>query len=240
MGHSRQQYEDRIRARIGDLGLIQHIEETQIPLGLEDALLRFSKDKPRVTSQKLSGDGTTQLFDLTVDADWALSWSRVLEIEHPTGDVPRTIVDSHGYEVDDETDLLTLTLAPVTGVDNIRVKFTATYPFPDDTTTTDLIADVYFNAIAAKAASTILRAKAAEYARRQSTSVAGDLFRFDPADLFEGANALSKVYTDTVLGRPEGEGVKAQVAMAVSDVDVFPASLFHRRTDYIEDEALGG
>ena len=240
MGHSRQQYEDRIRARIGDLGLIQHIAETQIPLGLEDALLRFSKDKPRVVSQLFSGDGANQLFDLTLDSAWELSWSRIIEVEHPTGSIPRVIVDSHGYEVDEETNLLTMILAPVTGVDNLKIKFTSTYPFPDDTKTTDLIADVYFNAIAAKAASTILRAKAAEYARRQSTSVAGDLFRYEPADLFEGANALSKVYTDTVLGRPEGEGVKGQVAMAVSDVDVFPASLFHRRTDYIEDEALGG
>jgi len=163
-----------------------------------------------------------------------------LEIEHPTGNIPRTIVDSHDYEVDDEIDELTMIVTPVTGVNNIKIKFTALYPFPDDTATKDLIADVYFNAIAALAASSILRAKGAEYARRQSTSVAGDLFRYDPDSLFQGATSLAKVYTDTVLGRPEGEGVKGQVALAVSDVDVFPASLFHRRTDYIEDEALGG
>ncbi len=241
MGHTRSQYEDRIRARLGDLGLLQHIEETQIPLGLEDAILVFQKDRPRkATDSTFDGDGTIQTFDLTLVADWVPGWSRITTVEHPTGVIPRTVVDSHDYEVDEEEDDLIFHVAPVAGTNNIKITFTAAWPFPDDTAATDLIPDVYFQAVTAKAAGTILRAKAHEFARQESTSVAGDLFRRDAGPLYQGANELDKVYTDTVLGRPAGEDTKSQVAIAVSDVDVFPASLFHRRDTYIAEEALGG
>lgn len=240
MGHTRQQYEDRIRNRLGDLGLIQHIPETSFPLAIEEALLVFSKDKPRKIRGTFSGDGTTRTFDLTTLAGWATEWSRVDKIEHPLGEIPPSLVDSHDYDVVDETGELLLHDAPATGTNNVRVTFLGVYPFPDDTSDTDLVPDVYFPAVVAKAAAHALRSKAHEYARQQSTSVAGDLFRREPEPLYEGARGLDKIYADTVLGRPStGDDARPQVAMAVSDVDVFPGSLFHRRSQYIGEEGLG-
>lgn len=245
MTWSRSQYEDRIRARMGDLGILQHIAETQIPLALERAIATFTKDRPAIATNSFSGDGSIQLFDLTVGGandTWLPGWSRIVSIEHPTGNIPRTFVDSHDYEVDYEEDDLIFFAAPTIGTDNIKVKYTGAWGFPDDDPSDDTapIPEVYAQAIADLAAATIARAKATEFARQQSTSVAGDLFQRDAEPLFSAASAWEKAYKDTVLGRPTDEETKSQVYMTTADVDVFPASLFHRRAEYISEEALGG
>ena len=243
MTWSRQQYEDRIRAHLGDLDVIQHVGETRIPLALETALATFTKDKPRVAAGTLDGDGTAQTFDLPtlLAADgWVDGWSTVLSIEYPTGNLPKTYVDYNATAIEDGT--LYFADTPAAGTNNIRIRFNAAWAFPDDDPSDDtsLIPEVYAHAIAAKAAAQITRGIANEYAREQSNSVAGNLFTRDPSGLFEAARELEKQYKDTVLGRPTESGSATQVAMATLDVDVFPASVFHRREEYIDEEAYGG
>ncbi len=244
MTWSRQQYEDRIRDRLGDLDILQHIAETRIPLALESALSTFTKDRPRQASQLFSGTGTDQTFDLTTSADWVDGWSRVISVEHPTGNIPRTQIDSHDYftEAEGATADLIFHTPPAGGTDNIKVTFRAAWDYPDDTPSDDTnpIPEIYSQAVANLASAYVARGKANEFARQQSTSVAGDLFQRDATPLYEAAAGLETAYKDTVLGRPESEDTASQLAMAVSDVDVFPASVFHRREDYISDEALGG
>ena len=239
MTWNRQQYEDRIRDRLGDLGILQHISETSIPLSLEAALATFTKDRPREHRQTFSGDGANQTFDLGGDDAWAAGWSRVDSVEHPTGNIPKTLLNSHDWSTD-LNDLLIIS-APATGAGNIIVRHSALWDFPDDDASDDTnpIPEVYTQAIADLAASRISRGKATEYARQQSTSVAGDLFVRDPAPLFQAAADWRKEYESTVIGRPDTEDGATQVAMAVETVDVFPASIFHRQADYISDEALG-
>lgn len=239
MTWSRTQYEDRIRARLGDLGLIQHISEDRIPLALEQALATFTKDRPAELTGTFSGDGTTQTFDLATLTGWQAGWSTVLSVEHPTGSIPRRFVDSHDYDVIDDT--IEFEDAPETGASNVRVRFAGAWAFPDDDPTNDdpAIPEVYAQAVADLAAAVIAKGKAVEFARQQSTSVAGDLFQRDAAPLFEAARTWEKAYTDTVLGRPAGEDTANQAHIAVVDVDVFPASIFHRRQDYINEEAFG-
>lgn len=238
MTWSRQQYEDRIRDRLGDLGILQHIADVQIPLALESAIGTFTKDRPRIASQSFSGDGVIQTFDLTTDGDWQNAWSRIESIEHPTGDIPKTFLDSHGWEESDGE--LRITDAPATGSDNVVVRFLALWAFPDDNPGAEPnpIPEVYAHAVADLAAGKVARGKANEFARQKSTSVAGDLFQRDAEALFTAAADFTKAYEATVLGRPAGEDSSPQVALDVMDVDVFPASLFHRRSDYIRDEAL--
>jgi hypothetical protein len=238
MTWSRQQYEDRIRDRLGDLGILQHLEETAIPLALEAAIATFSKDRPAALTGTLSGDGTTQAFDLTTFTGWQPGWSRITSIEHPTGNIPRTTLDSQDYHVEDDENTLELEEPPADGTDNIKVRFTGIWAFPDDDPTDDdpAIPEVYAHAIADLAASRTIRGKAVEFARQQSTSVAGDLFQRDAGPLFQAADALKTNYEQTVLGRPADENTASPVAMAVADVDVFPASVFHRREDYIREE----
>ena len=231
MTWSRQQYEDRMRDRLGDLGILQHLAETSIPLALERAIATFTKDRPRIA---------IQTFDLTSDPDWQNAWSRIESIEHPTGDIPKTFLDSHGWEESDGE--LRITAAPANGTDNVSVRFLALWAFPDDDpeAATDPIPEVYAHAIADLGAAGMARSKGAEFARQQSTSVAGDLFQRDAEPLFAAAADLTKSYEATVLGRPAGDDASPQVVLDQSDVDVFPASLFHRRSDYIRDESLSG
>lgn len=240
MTWSRQQYEDRIRDRLGDLGVLQHISETQIPLALERAVATFTKDRPRVATQLFDGDGANQTFDLTVDPDWQDGWSRIKSIEHPTGIIPKAFLDSHGWEESDGE--LRITTPPATGTDNVAVRFNALWAFPDDDPGAEPnpIPEVYAHAVADLSAAHVARGKAVEFARQQSTSVAGDLFQRDAEPLFSAASAWTKSYEATVLGRPAGDETSPQVVLDQSDVDVFPASLFHRRSDYISDEALSG
>jgi hypothetical protein len=244
VGHSRQQYEDRIRARLGDLGVVQHIADPTIPLALETALATFAKDHPRARRQTYSGDGTTRLFDLLAGTStYQPGWSRITAVEHPTGTIPPELVEPSDYytEEDDGTATLILHEAPATGTNNIRVTYLAPWPFPTDDPDDDPISDIYWPAICSLAAAELARGKAVEFARQASTSVAGDLFQRDATSLFEAATQLRKAYEATVLGRPTEEGGTAtQVHMAVTDVDVFPNSLYHRREDYIAEEAAGG
>ncbi len=240
MTWSRQQYEDRMRDRLGDLGILQHIAETSIPLALERAIATFTKDRPRIAIQSFDGDGTNQTFDLLSDPDSQNAWSRIESIEHPTGDIPKTFLDSHGWEESEGE--LRITAAPATGTDNVVVRFLALWAFPDDDPDAEPnpIPEVYAHAIADLGAAGMARSKGAEYARQVSTSVAGDLFQRDPEPLFSAAADLTKSYEATVLGRPAGDDASPQVVLDQSDVDVFPASLFHRRSDYIRDESLSG
>lgn len=239
MAWNRTQYEDRIRERLGDLGLLQHIGEETLPFALERALATFTKDRPAEQSTELAGDGTARAFDLTAGgtSTWEPGWSRVLSVEHPTGNIPRTYIDSHHYNVVDDT---IETDTALNGT--IRVRHTALWAFPDDDATDDdpAIPEVYAQAIADLAAAHVAKGKAVEFARQQSTSVAGDLFQRDAAPLFDAARTWEKAYTDTVIGRPTDEDTASQVAGATIDVDVFPASIFHRRADYIAEEDYGG
>lgn len=239
MTWSRSQYEDRIRDRLGDLGIIQHIDDTSIPLSLERALSTFAKDKPRTATHLLSGDGTTHEFDLTAGAtaaaDWQDGWSHILSIEHPTGNVPRTYLDrGHEWELEDGT--LIFYTAPDTGTNNIRLRHTALWDFPDDDPSDDPnpIPEFYAQSIADLAAANLIRGKAIEFARQASTSVAGDLFQRDPSPLFQAAAELKGEYEETVLGRADEEARGSQIGMATSDIAVFPNSLFHQRADLDE------
>lgn len=242
---SRQQYEDRMRDHLGDLGIIQHIPETSIPLALERALATFTKDRPRTAAHLLSGDGSTQSFNLltgpTAAPDWQDGWSRIQTIEHPTGDIPKTYLD-RGHDWNLEDGVLEFTDAPATGTNNIKIRHTALWDFPDDDPSDDVnpIPEIYAHAIAALAASNLIRGKAVEFARQASTSVAGDLFQRDPEPLFTAAKELKSEYEDTVLGRSGDETTPSQLGYAVADVDVFPAALLHTRAEIIAEETLGG
>lgn len=238
MTWSRQQYEDAVRNHCGDLGILQHLEDSRIPLALRRALATFSKDKPRIAAATFSGDNTTRTFDLTGEADWQPGWSRVESVEHPTGEIPKRHVDSHYWHHDDDTDTISFNDAPAVGTNNIRIRYTATWPLPDDAPADDAppLHEVFSEAIAELTASLVIRGVAIEYARQQSQSVQGNLYQRDPASLFSAATDLKKSYEQTVLGRPANETTASAIAMDVVDVDVFPDALLHTRDEVIEEE----
>lgn len=238
MTWSRQQYEDRIRSRAGDLGIEQHLLDETMPAALEAALATFSKDRPRIATDTFSGDNTTRTFDLTAAADWTAGWSTVRSVEHPTGEIPKQYVDSHKWTHDEETDELLIHDAPAAGTDNIKIRYTALWAYPDDDPSDDPnpIPEIYAQAVASLAASKVIHGEAVKYARQHSQSVAGDLYVRDPAPLFQAASELKNAYEETVLGRPTGGTTASPIAMTTIDVDVFPDALLHTRDEIIDEE----
>lgn len=232
MGWTKRQYEDRIRARLADLGVIQMVATLAVPFALEEALAVFIRDYPRVTSRTISGNGTTYTFDLTAvaGAPWLEGVSRLVDVEYPAGRRTREYVDAR--HIDERDGVVTLTDdTPLTG-ESVVIRFTTSWPNPTDDPDDDLIPEPFRIAVASKAAAILARTRALELARRRSTSVAGELIDHDPGPLFTAAAELESAYSRIVNGPTSsgGGGSSSRLAMVVGDVQpVFPRSLFHQR-----------
>lgn len=230
MGRSRQQYEDRIRSRLGDFGVLQHVTEAQIPLALEDAINQLSIDRPREAVQTFPGDDTAYTFDLTADTTapaWQPGWSRILELEYPAGERDRRLLDLTEARVDD-AGILTLRLTtPATG-ENLAIRYTTIWTAPADDPADDPIPDIYFNPVCSLAGSRLARWKGTEFARQQSVAVAGTVVPRNASDLFAAADGLARAYTDIVLGRPDDAGNNPPAMITISP-ETFPDTLFHQR-----------
>lgn len=234
MGASRQQYEDRIRSRLGDFGVLQLISEEQLPLALEEAIMTFSNDRPRRAAQTFAGNGAAFAFNLAADVaapPFVGSWSRIVELEYPAGGRQRSTLSLADARLEDNGTTLTLVaVTPATG-QNLVVRYTTMWPYPTDTPADDAIPTPYFNAVASLAGSKLARWKGVEHARQASVKVATQIVQRDPAQLFSAADGLAKSYTDIVLGRADGAGGDAGVpnapALAVTTINHSPDTLFH-------------
>jgi len=228
MGKTIGLWRDRARAYLGDLGHQQRIVLSDLELGLQAAFAELSRDRPREVAETFPGNGTA--FDFSLTANFIPEFSRVLEVEYPTGERRPTLLDSQAYMVLRGSGTLRLLDAtPATG-SNVKVTYTTVWPLPTDLDTVDLTPAPWFDAVAALAAAEAARHKAAELARRQTKQVAGVEIR-DPAtdDMFRLAAELRNVYRRVVLGSDTGTGAAAsyQPALALSDTDISLTSLFH-------------
>ncbi len=233
MGHTKGQWDDRMRGWLGDLGVYELIDGTAMPGHLEAAIAEYSNDFPRRISELFTGDGVAFDFDLTGTAKDAFvdRWSSVIEVEYPVGDRNRTLLELRDIEVLEGTDTVRLIrTTPAAATDNLKITYTVVWGHPTDTPGDDLISDLHFPAVAALAASHTARGKASEMARRSSSSVAGELFTHDPTPLFTAAKELRDYYRAVVLGQEPDEngGGGSEPALLVERIDVFPGALFHR------------
>lgn len=237
MGRTLAQYDDRIRNRLGDLGVAQHFRGEATTLALEAALGTFSNDHPREITQTIAGDSATYNLDLDDGAaagqEFISGWSRITAVEYPAGErQPEYLEETYDWlEVHDAgTNYLRLiNTTPATG-ENVKVTYTAPWPYPTDTATDDPLPTVYADAVAALAASQMAYAKGTKLAAQQSTSVVGQINANNPEALFTAAAGLRKAYETTVLGRPASAGAAPQIGYAVTEVDVFPDAIFHGRS----------
>ena len=232
MGHTQQQWEDRVRAWLGDLGVYQLIDPTQIPFAVQAAFTEFSTDHPREFIDTLTGDGSAYDFTLNDAGDaqdaWIPGWSRLVEVEYPAGERNREIPELRRFEVLRGTSTFRMILDTPSATQTAKITYTTLWPAPSDTAADDEVAGVYFDAVAALAASKVAMAKAVEMARRKSSSVAGELFRAEPESLFGAAKQLAGEYRNVVLGQGPDGGTADDLGYAVERVDVLPEALFHR------------
>ncbi len=228
MGRTIDVWLDRARAHLGDLGHQQRIDLHDLELGLQAALAEMARDKPREVSESLPGNGTA--FDFTLAATFIVGFSEVVEVEYPAGERQPVIVDSQSYTVLRGTQTLRLYDHTPAASEMVKVTYTATWPYPTATASDDKIPDLFFDAVAALAASEAARAKAAELSRRQSKQVAGVELR-NPAtdDMFRLAAELRNVYRKVVLGVESRAGDQPSYApaLSISDTDVSVDSIFH-------------
>jgi len=236
MGRTLNQYDDRIRARLGDLGVLQHFQNAATSLALEAAINQFSNDHPREVTQTLTGDGSTYDFDLDTDADagdeYINGWSRISLVEYPAGERDPEYLDEYygwRYIYTSGTNYLRLVEDTPSSAETVQVTYTAPWPYPTDTAADDKIPAIFADAVSALAASILATSKATELAAQQSTSVLGQLSPTNPEPLYSAASALRKAYETTVLGRPDDAGAPPQIGYAESEIDVFPNAIFHGR-----------
>jgi hypothetical protein len=232
MGHTRQQWEQQIRAHLGDHGVIQQIPHTRLPTAMAQGFAIVSGDRPYEVSQTFAGDGSTYDFTLT---SWEDRWSRIIRVEYPTGNREPSIIEGRRYEVLRGTATFRMLAdTPATG-ESVKVTYAARWPLPDDTAGTDKIPTPWFEAAAGLIASVLIKSVAVEWARQSSSHVAGTFTERDPGPLFSAAKELRGLYNEVVLGIPEGtsddgEERRSEIAYRVADQDVFPRALFRRRT----------
>lgn len=232
MGHTRQQYEDRIRQRLGDFGIRQTVVEASIPLVLEDAFARLSSDRPRRSAQTFPGDGVAFEFDLTADAladSFVVAWSRVTSVEYPAGSRIPEYLDAFSQWTEADGTVRLLEATPSVG-QTVVIRYVSPWPYPTDDPADDPLPDLWFQAVCSLAAGRAARAQAVEFARKQSNSIAGTTYQQDPSPLFEAARELEAVYSSTITGALPGDSdAGSVVAMAVQTMDVFGDTvLFHR------------
>ena len=236
MPQLRQQYEDRIRSRLGDLGVLQRLGDAPIELALEAAVDQYGNDNPRKREETFAGNGT--LFDFGINTagatidDFIRDWSRIVTVEFPTGTRIPDYIETRRTVVLFPADVATFRMlvdTPATG-QSVALTYTVRWPYPTDTVADDKIIDVHFAPVAALAASKMAGNKAAEFARQQSSQLDGDLFRHETEPLWRAKSILEAEYREIVLGvpPPDVEGTGSEPALITERVDVFPTAIFHR------------
>lgn len=108
----------------------QLLTATQVNQAIDAAVREYSQDRPRMAYGLASGDGAA--YDFRLPRFWVWGLSFLDEIEHPTGDQIRTLVDQNEWEIYESA----LGLQPVrkirfrestpnSGTDNIQFKYSA-------------------------------------------------------------------------------------------------------------------
>lgn len=153
MGQTLATYDARVRARLGN------IDSTAIPDGdldkyVEDAVRRFSRDRPRILTADYAGDGVTT--DFALPAGWLDDFSFVAAIESPQGQKPAAMLDDAEislYPDRSTPQFIRLASTIPSAGQTARIYFATSWPIPDAVAGTDQISAVDFEAVVALAAS---------------------------------------------------------------------------------------
>lgn len=172
-----------------------------------EALKRYSKNRPHLLCEDLSGDGS---HDLALPAGWVEGLSAIASVEYPVGVVPEALLDSDMwtlYRTPAATKLRLLTYTPK-ATETVRVLYNAahteqTLPVPD------------LEAVANLAAAICLRQLASAFGQTTDPSIGADVVNYrSKADEFRRlAEAFERLYGDH-LGIGKDTPVTAAMAVA--------------------------
>lgn len=141
---------------------------------IAEAIAEHARFRPRlVTDQTLDGTGVATMFRLdNLAVAFEDGFSALRRVEYPTGNTPRTFVDPNTYQVDRNSSgqvvLEFLEVTPVSGIDNIRLEYTARHTLSDSTSS---LLDADFYAVCHLAAALALVALAGQAAHSVDSSI---------------------------------------------------------------------
>lgn len=141
---------------------------------IQEAVRQYGRDKPRVSTADLTGDGTAQTF--AVPPAWQPRFSTVLLIEFPVDLVPRELLDlQDNVEIVESVDgvekinLIQLTLG---AAELARIQFTTIHTVDGSSSS---IPDNDFDAVCNLASGHFANALAAFYAEANDSTLGADV-----------------------------------------------------------------
>jgi hypothetical protein len=184
-----------------------------------EALKRYSKHRPRLVCEDLTGNGTN---DLLLPTGWSEGISSIVSIEYPMGQVPETLLDTDYWTIYQQPagKRLRLLEAKPTALERVRVLYSALHP-----KATIPAADE--DAIANLAASICLRLLATAYGQTGEPLIQADVVNYrSKTDEFRRlADSFEKIYKDH-LGLKESDTTPAAMT-TVSPPDKSRTRLTH-------------
>lgn len=231
MGHTLQEWSDRIVANLNDVPRMDVLQEMVVPAGIRPALAQYSIDRPREVIEEQAGTGSPYL---ALPASWSAGFSTVLGIEYPARQTPPVFLDPKSWFVTRSTSDVTaekilLDRTP-SASQYVRIRFSAPWPEPTATATVDKIDDVSYSAVTALATSFLLLHVAAKAVRARQGPMSSNYPDGNErgSNLREIADRWRAVY-DTYLGRTTQNDQGGAVGPASGALDFDPAylSLFH-------------
>jgi hypothetical protein len=158
-------YQTKVDALLRDQDA--RIESLDRNAAIADALREYSKRRPRLLVQDVSGDGTRLL---PLPAAWVTDFSAIRTIEYPIGSLPPTLFPDHAFYQSPST-LKILTPSAVAPAASARVTFTVRHQVDGGT---DTIPVDDLEAVCNYAAAVLFEQLAAIYAGSGDATIAAD------------------------------------------------------------------
>lgn len=217
---------ERIKSflQVGDLELPQ----IDLDEAIAAAVSEHSEHVPYIQYDIITGDsGDPADYDL--HADWVPQWSEVLEVEYPTGNNPRTLLESDSWEIyydgaNTKYQFRFLSASP-TSSETAQMKITTRHTLTQDTDTT---AAKDFTAVCVLATAYAYLQLSAKYTQTQEPTLTADVINYQDkgAQYVDRSNNMRTLYF-RAIGKSEDQ--QLDVAGTRRDWD----SEFADQVDYI-------
>ncbi len=141
MGAKLSEYEVRSRIMLGRPNASQ-LSASDLQEHVEEAVRRYSKDRPRISFRDYVGDGVAFDLSLSLITDWVNGFSYPFAIEYPQGERPPSYLDMGEvvpYPISSAPTVLRLMNTTPASGKTARVYYALPWPIPDETAATDLI-----------------------------------------------------------------------------------------------------
>lgn len=217
---ARADYRTLVASKIQDSA--QKVTPARIDEAINEAVTIYSRPRPRRKIQTITGTGVAYTF--AHPSDWEDDFSRVEQIEYPTGEQAPEYIDANEYDGDrlqsDNTRKLQLFNEVIPNLDTAYVTYTLRHVLTESGTPTDTIPAVDRDAVANLAAALCLRFLAAYYAQTSDSTIGAESIDYaDKARQYQGLADDCERFYRAHMGMPK-DGALVGAASAVVDLDV--------------------